>query len=569
MKETNENFDNIDFHELTLSWKLATERRLQFLNDISTITTITKNNLSVTNEEYNKFLRELSTATAPLLLSDIKAYSLSLKSLIKSEELEEEICIPFIEESTAVSKIEVYTPKFDGHTELYKRIKSKKITRIKSTPGQNFDAINKAKKTKIGEFYLNHLKKINFFKLLTEWSWKTLYPIYVNNTIANRDKHEKRWRSIIKLNDYINLIKIIPIIIFESRSVETPDPLVHPEIFQYDLTSPHEIYDFPSIYISTINNAEISGGTNLIVKEDFVISHDLFEAESDYTSEELHGRNIIEPKKNQIRCLLNDKTPERISECAVFVDACAPNYAHWLSEVLPRIAIFCNEEKFKNIPIVVNDGLHKNIMQSLQIIAGREREIITLPIGRTLRIDKLHVTSVAGYVPFERRDKENHSHSHGKFSSSALQLMKLEILGQIKNLPNQNYPEKIYIRRNSGIRQLTNSKEIEEFLVNKNYVIIEPEKLDFIQQVRLFSNAKRIIATSGAAVANIIFSSEETKITVLIGQYAETSYWYWQNMACATGLQISYGLGTIDKSEKLGIHANFHFDVNNFYTMEI
>lgn len=565
MNETNEASENSDFHELTLAWKLATERRLKFLNDISILS---KNNLHVTPEEYTKFLKELSIATAPLLLSDISAYSSSLKNLIKNDTPEETVRLIETREDPAAS-IEIYTPHSQGHTELYKKIKSKKITKIKSISGQNFDAISKVKRTKLGEFYLNYLKKITLFRLLTEWSWKTLYPVYANNVIAKKDSYAKRWRPIIKLNDYLTIEEAKPINVFESITVETPDPLVHPEIFQYDLNSPHETYDFPQIYIATIKNAEINGGTNFIIKEDIIISHDLFEAESDYTSEELHGRSIIDPRKNQARWLLNDKAPERIPECAVFVDACAPNYAHWLSEVLPRIAIFCNEDNFKNTPIVVNDGLHKNIMQSLQLVAGREREIITLPISRGLNVDKLHLTSVAGYVPFERRDKENHNHSHGKFSSSALQLMKSEILMQIKNLPDQKYPEKIYIRRNSGIRQLINSKEIEAFLAARNYAIIEPEKLDFIQQVRLFSNAKIIIATSGAAVANIIFSSKQARIFILIGQYAETSYWYWQNMACATGGKVSYGLGTIDKSEKLGIHANFHFDVSNFSTMEI
>ena len=261
--------------------------------------------------------------------------------------------------------------------------------------------------------------------------------------------------------------------------------------------------------------------------------------------------------------------PEHIPAAASFVDACASNYAHWLTEVLPRVAIFCSNKHFKDIPIVVNDELHKNIMESLLLVTGVEREIITLPIGRALHVDNLYITSVSGYLPFERRNTKIPGHSHGLFSPQAFQLIRNstnkgsklidKIIGKI------DWPEKIFLRRNSEIRNITNAVKLENLLIDRGFTIIEPEKLLFLQQQQLFRHAKIIIGATGASFANIIFASQNTKIFILISKHPDLCYWYWQNIACASGKTINYILGEIkEKSFRLtgGIHSDYTIDLN-------
>ena len=550
-----------NFHELTDGWISAAERRVVFLNQLSEIS---RNTLNLPNEEYEKFIHLLSLAVIPTLLHDGEAYCQSLKKLISEENVDVTNVFSVTEE--LISEVKVYKPEVGDF--LNRTNKFKKITKIK-LGGDNFDVVYKIKKTKIGLFYLNRLKKFKSVRLSVEWLWRNVYPFYVSSMLSVNYRHSKRWRPIIKLNDYLLREKLDFVLLADSKFVETPEPQVYPALCQDNLVSPHDQYEFPPLYIATIKNAEINGGTNFILKDDGAICHDLFQVEADYTSEELHGRNIINSDGHKTRWLLSDRFPETISEGAAFIDACAPNYAHWLSEVLPRVTIFCAQENYKKVPLLINEGLHKNIMQSLHVIAGEDREIITMPIGRASNIGKLHVTSVAGYVPFERRSKDDQYYSHGKFSSVAFSLMREKIFSFIDRLPPQNCPENIYIRRNSGVRRLKNNDEIESYLSSRGYVIVEPEKLSFIQQVQIFSQAKNIIGTSGAAIANMIFSSSSAQIIILIGDYVETSYWYWQNMACAAGLRIKYGLGTVEDSQNSGVHSDFHFQINNFSEMEV
>jgi hypothetical protein len=68
----------------------------------------------------------------------------------------------------------------------------------------------------------------------------------------------------------------------------------------------------------------------------------------------------------------------------------------------------------------VNDGLHRNLVESLRMITRGTRRIIMLPIGCAIVASELFLTSVAGYVPFERRNTRLSGHSHGVFQPGGL-----------------------------------------------------------------------------------------------------------------------------------------------------
>jgi len=424
------------------------------------------------------------------------------------------------------------------------------------------DELSQLRASLLGRLYINHIKTIPLARNLVIWLWRNCYPKYLHYRAFIFNRQNNRSKPLITLKEFAKTQETSVIKILNAEVIETPAPKVFPAKHRNLLVAPHDRYRFPEVFITTIKNATIYGGTNLTLVDSGVICHDLYNFKSDYTSEELHHRVIINHKKNSVRWMLQDKSPQNAPKVASFIDACAPNYAHWLTEVLPRIAVFCSVGELSEIPIVVNTGLHKNIMESLYLIA-KNREIITLPIGAALIVDELYCTSVAGYVPFERRSKKVISNSHGLFSRQAFQMFKGQINSQRHALVKEgDLPRKIYIRRNSGIRKVTNSTQVERFLQAQGYTIVEPEKMNFLQQVQLFSHAEFVIGSSGAALANLIFCPKNAKIVILIGKYPDTSYWYWQNIACASGNVIRYIFGKITTTN-VGIHADFEIDLDD------
>jgi len=437
---------------------------------------------------------------------------------------------------------------------------SRKIRKVEALQPETGDIVTRLRTTWLGRVYTSHLKQCVNIRWIGDWIRHSGYPYYVNHFAIHLSNEKYAWRPLIKLSEFAKKSGVPTYKLADKTLVETTPPKVFPISNQSNLDALHDRYTFPEIFVVTINNGITYGGTNLILTAGEVVCHDLYDFDRDYTGEEIHGRILIDPMSSRIRWLKHDEAPEPIPVAATFVDACAYNYAHWMTEVLPRIVLFCAEERFKDVPIVVNDGLHKNIMESLFIVAGAEREIILLPIGRALQVDELYLTSVAGYVPFERRNKALSGHSHGKFSSRALEILRYQVNSYENKLQEQEWHEKIFLKRSSGPRALTNTLELENHLSARGFRIIKCEKLTFLQQVRLFSHAKIIIGATGAVFANAIFCERGTQVCILLSRHNEMPYGYWVNMLSPIGINLNYVLGDIVKNEDRGVHGDFEIN---------
>ena len=433
-----------------------------------------------------------------------------------------------------------------------------KIRKIEAHQIKPYDIVTRLRSTWLGLVYTRRLKRYTLVRLIAQWIWRNGYPFYANHLSARfSNRKAKRWRSLTKLSDFARKREISTYKLTNATVIATPEPKVFPVSDRGYLASPRGQYIYPKIFVATIKHALTYGGTNLILADGEVVCHDLYDFKRDYTSEEFHGRTLIDPKSKRIRWLLHDEAPEPIPVAATFVDACALNYAHWMTEVLPRIALFCADDRFPGVPIVVNEGLHQNIMESLLLVARADREIIVLPVGRALAVNELYLTSVTGYVPFERRTTKLSGHSHGVFSSWAFEILRSHLNALVQKADEEAWPEKIFIRRNSGARKITNTAELERLVVARGYVIVEPEKLTFLQQIQLFKNAKQIVAPTGAALSNAIFCKPGTHVAILMAKHENMIYNYWFNMLAPLQVRVFYVLGNIIKNHDLGIHGDF------------
>ena len=425
--------------------------------------------------------------------------------------------------------------------------------------------LERLKRSWFGQIYRTKLKPVPFVRRTMIQLWRYLFPLYARvEARLNVANPAKAWRPLIKMQDFVSANQCPCQQIFPPVRVETPAPKVLPTEDQALLVAPHDHYVFPSIYVAELGQVTVCGGSNLLFVDGAVICHDLYDFERDYTSEEMHGRHLIEPAAQRMRLLHQDPTPSEIDCAASFVDACAANYAHWMSEVLPRVAVFCDAQAYAEVPIIVNAGLHPNIMQSLALMVGDQRKVMVLPVGRSIKVNNLVQMSVTGYVPFERRNVKLQRHSHGMFSSLAFASVLAKVKPHMIQPKHEAWPNKIYLRRKSGIRKLSNIDEVENILFSNGYVAVESEKLDFIQQASLFHDAQYIIGSSGAALANLVFCGSKTRIDIMIGRLEGNSYWYWQNMAASSNSSVNYIFGCLD-GESNGIHSDFSVDLNLLY----
>lgn len=351
-----------------------------------------------------------------------------------------------------------------------------------------------------------------------------------------------------------------PALYLEERVV-CCEPMVVPPSLDPIVALAAESYIFPAIAVALVPNAKVEGLSNFVELKDEVLHHDLYRLSHDYTSEELHGRFTIHPAENRIRKFGRKDSDLTLDTAAVFTDACAPNYAHWLTEVLPRIHVCAQSGMDDSIPFIVDAGLHANILASARLLAGKH-PLLELTREQSIQVKNLYVVGATGYIPFDRRPAKDGDHGHGIFSASALRSMRTQ-LSQLLGAGDGTSPRKIMLRRSSGARAMRNEEALALKLEQLGFSLVYPETLSFTQQYQLFSKAECVVGATGAAMANLVFCPTSCRIVICLSSHREHSFGYWRNMASAVGNEIRYVLGPVLGEKNQGVHADFVVSVDD------
>jgi len=293
-----------------------------------------------------------------------------------------------------------------------------------------------------------------------------------------------------------------------------------------------------------------------------MIHHDLIRPSAHMISEEDHRQLRIDAAHLTCQFVGTPLLTTVLRKAALFTDSVASNYAHWLTEVLPRIALYVRSTSSEDVPLIIDDGLHPNLYESLAIVVGSKRTMYKLPRDRRVHVHQLDVVTPTGYVPYAARPPKRAGHSHGIFSAEALWAVRDACMHLMQPV-NQTARKRIYVRRNSGLRKLVNDQQISEVLTAAGFTVIAPEELSFSEQVRLFSQAEFVIGATGAAMANLMFCPPGSRVHVLMAQHEDMPYWYWQRLADCIGIDLSYGLGEVCAAHDKGFHADFTVDINH------
>lgn len=405
-------------------------------------------------------------------------------------------------------------------------------------------------------FYRAHLKPVTWIHGNLLRAYFLVFPLISYAYYAQRYLLSHQKYKLTKFSRFVDSAGVQKRTIFPAQKLTITMPRVYPVEYQNKLEVGERDKDFPEILIATIPNAEVIGGSNMVFSAHTAIKHDLFDSRKDCTSEELHRRYIFSPTLKFLIRNFSGIRRRTFQQAACFTDACSGNYAHWLTEVLPRIYLFTESGMASEIRMIIDRGLHPNLMESFHVIAGENPNVIKLGRNRIVAVESLSMVSCAGYVPFGRRSSKTKGHSHGRFSPATFKGMVNKIRRNLGIEAKQGW-RKLYIRRNSGARVVLNADEVEKLLVDQGFEVVEPEKLTFKQQVEMFSQAAIVVGSTGAAMANLLFCPSGTRIVIMISYFPETSYGYWQNMANAVGNEVTYVLGEIKGTPK-SIHSNFY-----------
>jgi hypothetical protein len=111
-----------------------------------------------------------------------------------------------------------------------------------------------------------------------------------------------------------------------------------------------------------------------------------------------------------------------------------------------------------------------------------------------------------------------------------------------KNKTTEKY-KNIFITRNTALhlpRNLSNQKEIEEYLSSLGYFILNPEDISQEEFINIIRYAENIFITWGGALVNMIYLQPNTNVTILKSKsYSAEDIWLFQKIIDTYELKVN------------------------------
>jgi hypothetical protein len=328
----------------------------------------------------------------------------------------------------------------------------------------------------------------------------------------------------------------------------------------------HQIsIDTPKLEVVEIPNALVVGGTNFTLAQSTAIHPDYFNPESDTCPAEHLGVVDIKRAEGTIDFYLRPPTA-RIEVAANLLGQSTNNYAHWLTETLPKLLIFDAVSGDANIPVLVDSALHSNMYESLRLLNRFRRTVHIVERWGALQCGHLFEISQTAYEPYIPHRLRNNEITDivNSFSPRALSMLREFARAAVTPIVNEG-PRRLYLARSkqsNNLRQLINNAQVEALIANYGFTKIESNNLTFAAQVLACMSAEIIIAPVGAALANMIFAQAGCRIVVFAPYFETGNYHFYSNLAAILGHHLVYLLG--QPVAKRGVHPT-HAD----YSVEI
>jgi hypothetical protein len=324
------------------------------------------------------------------------------------------------------------------------------------------------------------------------------------------------------------------------------------------------------IVIREFKEVTALGGTNFIVRADTAFHYPEFKPQRDVCVGERFGAIVVKPKDGIITHDLVHAS-DIVDEAVSLLGQSAGNYAHFLTEVLPRLAVINQHGKFAHLPLLVDGWIHANHLELIRLLTGDQRRLIKVAVHNPVRVSRLIDVSTVSYAPPEMRSYlEGRRPDPVPDEAYSFNGRALDVLRSSFNRAGTT-GRRIYLHRKVGPtgngRELVNTTKVERIAQRSGFEIIDPMKLSIPEQIEMFQSAEAVIAPTGAALANLIFTPPGAKVLILAPYFDGGNYYYFNSLMSVLGHDVKYVLGPqVVRGSKSPhpYHANFRVDLNAF-----
>ncbi len=224
------------------------------------------------------------------------------------------------------------------------------------------------------------------------------------------------------------------------------------------------------------------------------------------------------------------------------------NYFHWMTDCLLRLEglEYYQEQTGRKPVLLIDSNPSKWQVESLRLLGYAPEDCIRWN-GSRIKVKRL-------VVPSFRREE---SMEQSLISATAYQWLRQRMLSNLPDVGSSelSFSSRIYISRpKTAGRNVVNEDEVLEALTTLGFVAYTLENMSFVDQIRLFSQAKIVVAPHGAGLINTIFAPQNLNIIELFTSFGHSSF-----LVLSNGLGFQYAC--LSSGDDTGQYSDIMVDV--------
>lgn len=355
-------------------------------------------------------------------------------------------------------------------------------------------------------------------------------------------------------------------------SVYLPSSSTKNSIEFYGLGAEHSIFNNGAnpakefVDVAVLRDASIVSNSHFVFFEDLAIHHNLFSPVDHEWPGMVSGHlKKIESDHMSIKVHLFKSLIYLDRGVSLFGD-CNENYAHFITETLVKLSIYDRVSDFVDWPIIVEKRLHKNQVELLKFFNRNNREIIFVDSWQPVEVSSLLYVEAPGFERYlsEKVFVRDIIPFFNKFDRNAFSLMRKNFFELIQVDLRKQSPVSVYVmrgRKSLNLRILLNEDEIIQYVKSKGFIIVDPEKMTIMEQLKIFSRANVIICPVGAALANMVFVPDDCAVLAFAPFHDGANVNYFGELSRSLDLNVTFLFGTIHSSIQ-SANGNYYVDIS-------
>lgn len=364
--------------------------------------------------------------------------------------------------------------------------------------------------------------------------------------------------TTIKSRNIYSLVSKKNIEHYSVASLITKNQLVLPEVIDFSYESKVDLMNV-TLNIYKFPQANVTHGSDIIrlnTSECYWYKcHQHFMYKTIPMDKDLY---LYDKKNNSVLLTETKQVQQELDNVVSLIGSKDFSWTHFITEYLPKLEIAKKHYYSKKLTVLIPRSLDQNCKEMVNFIKPPNWDIFELDKGYSVSCKNLYYIDCTSWLTDH---SETLDLGDTMLYEVALVTLKDFIHNyQIGNAQLKQRSRRIYLRRDSEVRSLTNLMEVDALLEMYNFEVIYGNELTLKEKLEIFSQAEILVGPGSSGFLNIIFCQKDTKIIMFINK---NRVWetYFPTIGRFFELDFKYLLSK-DEEDSKNPHTSYSIDIS-------